>query len=102
MPRVTTSANCTGTLSAAQKTPETARPRSETQPEREKTRAPSARDAWPGSGHAAHHALFRDSLRGPRLSGGRGGCHNRRKAADLRAEGWVWHGVARRRPTAEG
>src|SRR3954454_8134417 len=27
-----------------------------------KTRAPSARDAWPGSGHAAHHALFRDSL----------------------------------------
>src|SRR3982750_1267255 len=33
MPRFTTSANCTGTLSAAQKTPETARPRSETQPE---------------------------------------------------------------------
>src|SRR3954471_11731224 len=33
MPRFTTSANCTGTLSAAQKTPETARPRFETQPE---------------------------------------------------------------------
>src|SRR3982751_2392033 len=33
MPRFTTSANCTGTLSAAQKTPETARARSETQPE---------------------------------------------------------------------
>src|SRR4051794_21372993 len=27
-----------------------------------KTRAPSARDAWPGSGHAARHALFCDSL----------------------------------------
>ena len=28
------------------------------------TRAPSARDAWLGSGHAARHALFRDSLSG--------------------------------------
>src|SRR3954454_9291162 len=27
-----------------------------------KTRAPSARDAWPGSGHAARHALFCGSL----------------------------------------
>src|SRR3954451_18450326 len=30
-----------------------------------KTRAPSARDAWPGSGHAARHALFCDSLHDP-------------------------------------
>src|SRR3954451_11817887 len=34
-----------------------------------KTRAPSARDAWPGSGHAAHHALFRDSLLAASVSG---------------------------------
>src|SRR5947209_20436002 len=64
MPRCTTSANCTGTLSAAQKTPETARPRSGTPPERGETRAPSAHDASLGSSHAARHALFRDSLLG--------------------------------------
>src|SRR3712207_784616 len=43
MPPSTTSENCTGTLSAAQRTPETAGPRSETQPERgERGRPPPA------------------------------------------------------------
>jgi hypothetical protein len=49
MPPSTTFENCTGTLSAAQKTPKTARPRSETQPEWGKRGRPPPAMHGPGA-----------------------------------------------------